>query len=427
MRCGIFVKILNGRLAMFVPFANASYTNTWSHKLQIDPRFKDIHEYFQAYGKCFQPIEYIRDAAKWWANGSMICNVEPHDIWGGHGLVPLRDLFVKLCRQRCIQDCEFFVNKRDSPMLKKDVTEPFDAIFNDHSCPLSRQVHAHYAPILSFYTNPRFADIPFPSADDWMVATGKVYPRENDLFSSFNYTQHYVPWSQRIATAFFRGNATGSGVKPETNQRIRLAQLSHDWGEIPKYNAMNPIDQTMFLDAGLTSWNPRSKIRFGERMCFIEPTNLSIGLVEPVPMSVQCRYKYQVYVAGHCAASRFSYLAKSAALILFVESNDDDDSQLWYAPLLQPMHHFIPVKADLSDLAQRIEWCKTHDDQCEAIASNVKNFYDQYLCENAILDYAELTVNSIAASFVAPAKKPSFGKFVPHTPYLSSSAQTFPH
>lgn len=35
MRCGIFVKIRGGQLAMFVPFANNAYTNTWAGEMEV--------------------------------------------------------------------------------------------------------------------------------------------------------------------------------------------------------------------------------------------------------------------------------------------------------------------------------------------------------------------------------------------------------
>ena len=41
----------------------------------------------------------------------------------------------------------------------------------------------------------------------------------------------------------------------------------------------------------------------------------------------------------------------------------------WYYHRLEPWHHYVPVCADLSDLKQRIDWCRSHEGECERIAN----------------------------------------------------------
>ena len=36
----------------------------------------------------------------------------------------------------------------------------------------------------------------------------------------------------------------------------------------------------------------------------------------------------------------------------------DSTKEMWYFPLLEPYVHYVPIKEDLSDLADKIEWCK---------------------------------------------------------------------
>jgi hypothetical protein len=40
----------------------------------------------------------------------------------------------------------------------------------------------------------------------------------------------------------------------------------------------------------------------------------------------------------------------------------------WYYERLEPWRHYVPVAADLSDLVERIEWCRGHAEKCRAIA-----------------------------------------------------------
>ena len=41
----------------------------------------------------------------------------------------------------------------------------------------------------------------------------------------------------------------------------------------------------------------------------------------------------------------------------------------WYYDALRPWEHFVPVAADLSDLDEKIDWCRTHDRQAAEIAA----------------------------------------------------------
>lgn len=41
----------------------------------------------------------------------------------------------------------------------------------------------------------------------------------------------------------------------------------------------------------------------------------------------------------------------------------------WYYDRLDPWTHYVPVAADLSDLAERVQWCRDNDDACQAIAA----------------------------------------------------------
>jgi hypothetical protein len=54
----------------------------------------------------------------------------------------------------------------------------------------------------------------------------------------------------RVATAFFRGTATGGGTTPENNQRLKVASLCQEWKTDPIKGGDEP-----FLDAAIVGWN----------------------------------------------------------------------------------------------------------------------------------------------------------------------------
>lgn len=71
---------------------------------------------------------------------------------------------------------------------------------------------------------------------------GLVYPpRCIDLRSKHKRQQFSVDWKDKVATAVFRGNSTGGGVTPETNQRLHLSLLSQQWESDPDKNDNNPV------------------------------------------------------------------------------------------------------------------------------------------------------------------------------------------
>lgn len=46
----------------------------------------------------------------------------------------------------------------------------------------------------------------------------------------------------------------------------------------------------------------------------------------------------------------------------------------WYYEEIQPWTHYVPVKADLTDIEARIAWCRTNSDKCGNIAGRAQAF-----------------------------------------------------
>lgn len=119
------------------------------------------------------------------------------------------------------------------------------------------------------------------------------------------------------------------------------------------------------------------------------------------PIYEQSKYKYLVYVDGHCAACRYGFMMRLGSVILKVEPRQVAD-RMWYFPLLKPYHDHVPVKADLSDLEEKIAWCRANDDKCRKIGENAKAFFDKYVSRSALLDYVEMACKQIAQRQIDP-------------------------
>lgn len=76
-------------------------------------------------------------------------------------------------------------------------------------------------------------------------------------------------------------------------------------------------------------------------------------------MCVFCQHKYQVNVDGTVAAYRLPYLLAGDSVVL----KQDSQYYEFFYKQMKPYVHYIPVKADLSDLLDRIQWAKDHDSE----------------------------------------------------------------
>ena len=452
-RSGIFVKIAQNKVCLFAPFVNEDYANHWGDALELEDG-KSVEKYYKEKQASGMRKEHVLpDKKSWWANGNIICNEhssagmpkELSQLWGDRFVSSLRDMLDQTCANRTIGDCEFLVNKRDYPQLKfneeaGECVEPYGFLVDrddrdpadDVSLPRPFRDGA-MAPICSFYCSARFADLPFPTSEDWEAAIGVIVPpsfdhsvergalkldaKPRDLFTEAKFRQFDCDWADKAETAFFRGTATGGGVTVATNQRLALADCGVRWSaenaqrlrklanptadesrDLARADASPPL-----LDAKLTGWNRRDKKVAGTPVTHVRPADFPFdaGRHNFVPIFEQSRYKYLVYVEGHCAACRYGFMMRLGSVILKVESKCVADA-MWFFPLLRPFVDHVPVRADLSDLAERIEWCRANDAACEAMAANAKRLYDTYLHKEGLMDYVQLALNGVAQRFSYP-------------------------
>lgn len=378
---GVFIKIKNNKLDVFLPFSKINFVNEWGHKIKHDPSFKDMTSFLieasRMQGYKIRPENINRNISEWYSNNCLVRYEQPNQE-NDKDLSIFKDMLTTLCRERDVPDIEFFLNRRDFPLIKKNATEAYEQIFDSENYPLMSHRYDRYSPILSMVTTNTNADIPIPTWEDWARVSnqddGKFYKDAcrsyTDLFD--------IPWDDKIPTAIFRGATTGCGVTIETNPRLKVAYLS----------TVSPIeDGIQLLNAGITKWNLRPRKNMGNPyLQIIDPRNLPLGLVDPMQPKEQSRYKYIVHVDGHVSAFRLSLEMSMGSVILLAESK----YRLWFRKYLQEYIHYVPVAADLSDLFEKIRWCRQNDDKCREIANNALIFYQTYLKRKGILDYMQL-------------------------------------
>lgn len=390
MRSGIYCRIENNKVKQFLIFVNPDYTNNWHQYLTFenaDGKIVSKEQYYYDKRKYYRR-ENIIPLDKWWCNGHMFDNEHGPTLWGQHLVTSIVDMLYHLTQCKKIKDKSFFINKRDYPQLRYDLTEPYDFLFPEKTKIPDRYTEngVGFIPIYSFFSSNVFADILIPSTDDWDTVTGLIPLSDNpsDKYADTNYLKYKgIKWSDKKNYAFFRGSGTG-GPTIESNQRFMLAKLSAD------------LNDPSILDAGIVTWNIRDKkISSDQPVTFPRKDKLGFQLSSFVPMSEQMKIKYIIYVDGHCAAARYIYLMKMKVLILKIESIRPETAELWFFPLLEDGVDHVSVKSDLSDLVTKIKWCQDHDDECKKIAKEAYRKYKKYLNKDKVLDYFGYLINEI--------------------------------
>lgn len=157
-------------------------------------------------------------------------------------------------------------------------------------------------------------------------------------------------WRKRERTLFWRGTATG-GLGPGGYRelpRVRLALMCRRerWADVKICQVpdqVRPQHDPAVVEAELA----RAGV-MGDR----------------VPMPAFSRRRYTIDIDGNSNAWGLFEKMLLGLCILKVETPWSQ----WFYDRLVPWQHFVPVRADLSDLPELVEWCLAHDVEAAAIA-----------------------------------------------------------
>lgn len=162
------------------------------------------------------------------------------------------------------------------------------------------------------------------------------------------------PWEKKREFALWRGSLTNP-------IRRKLCQLSKEYPEYldAKFNdEANPQVKKELMQEGL----------FGDRVTWEE--------------FLGCKY-LPLMDGVVCAAPAFQWRLLSNSVILKPDSNEVQ----WFYRDLKPYVHYIPVKSDLSNFIEKLDWAKEHDSACKEMASRASQFAKESLMYEDILLY----------------------------------------
>ncbi|KAM6447311.1 protein O-glucosyltransferase 2 isoform 2-T5 [Liasis olivaceus] len=239
-------------------------------------------------------------------------------------------ILLSLTRKVKMPDVEFFVNLGDWPLEKRKS---------------SQDVH----PIFSWCGSNDSKDIVMPTYDltDSVLETmGRV---SLDMMSVQANTG--PPWEEKNTTAIWRG-------RDSRKERLELVKMSRKFPEI--------------IDAAFTNF-----------FFFKHDESLYGPIVKHISFFDFFKYKYQINIDGTVAAYRLPYLLAGNSLVLKQDS-------IYYEHFyneLQPWTHYVPFKNDLSDLMEKLQWAKDHDEEAKNIAKAGQEFARNNLMGDHIFCY----------------------------------------
>ena len=173
-------------------------------------------------------------------------------------------------------------------------------------------------------------------------------------------------WEKKTAKAFWRGSTTGGWLTTrnwDQIARVKLAILAHRYPD--------KIDARL---TGVVQCDP-------EIPALIKAQGLTGNKVSQAD---HLKYKYLVDVDGNsCSFERYFWVLLSNSVVL----KQITPNIQWYYDGLKPYEHFIPVKDDLSDLLEKIQWAQTHDTEAKQIAENATSFIKNELSAEDIFIY----------------------------------------
>ena len=94
-----------------------------------------------------------------------------------------------------------------------------------------------------------------------------------------------------------------------------------------------------------------------------------------IPMTDLPKYKYLIDIRGWSFYARMTRLLMMNRVVLRVDSIYRE----WYDEYLVPMKHYVPVKADMSDLLSKIEYLDGRPDVYMEIVEGARSFSEKYL------------------------------------------------
>jgi hypothetical protein len=229
---------------------------------------------------------------------------------------------------------------------------------------MTRYIHGtpslYHRPFL-FYPKDRVEAFHVPT----LVKSRPIHDRGESILLNLNYKRHFedvfsvdkldMPYEEKKDILVWRGATTGYGfgnnIPYRETSRENLVTMYHDSSSPHIDIALSPINN-------------------------MEKQSYSIYARDTIPMKDMLRYKFVVSIEGNDVATNLKWLLYSNSVPFCLPFT----MQSWILEdQLEPWRHYIPLRADLTDVEDKIEWALNHHHKCKEIAKEGRDYMTTFL------------------------------------------------
>ncbi len=205
---------------------------------------------------------------------------------------------------------------------------------------------------------------------DWVYDVDDQDRGWNFLIQTMNALYSQCPWDQKKEVVLWRGT-------PWDGKNFQMYTFEN-WTTLPRGKLVfESRKKPDLIDAAFSE--------YPERCLFdLDRCKKEMGDIQFVPWEETLSYKYQIALDGvTCSFPATQWKLLSGCLTFKQESSDI----MYFYDEMIPWTHYIPVRNDLSDLQEKIQWAKDHDEMAHQIAENGRAFVLEHLMPDHILLY----------------------------------------
>ena len=221
-------------------------------------------------------------------------------------------------------------------------------------------------------------NIPFPMGNRRGIETGFATPiKDWDYYIKKIFDHPPISWGEKSNKAVFRG------------------QLSMQTWKVGKYGSEKALT---WADTARGRLYQESKghenlldIGFHKTDC----VNFT-KTVPPLSLEEQQKYKYIISVGSNAEwAERVrTYLFSSSLLI-----KHEAESIEWFYPMIKPWVHYVPIRRDMKDTLNVMEWVVNNDLMCQQIVRQANDFAKHQLSEEAMIKFGRELIKTYYHKF----------------------------
>lgn len=165
------------------------------------------------------------------------------------------------------------------------------------------------------------------------------------------------PWQERNSVVVWRGATTGTGAVPDDDTSLDAANV------LPRIRMCTILKSQSGVDAKIYSCvqgaGPSHERRLRDEGLFDDRW---------LELSQWIDHKYAIDIDGNANAYS-NFFTRLLAGCCVIKVSSPNACRQWYYDRLEAWKHYVPVRADLSDVINVIDWCRRHEDACSAIAA----------------------------------------------------------